>query len=325
MFFVESYIMGNVTIAKLVLILLPVLLLMILGFIMGRFLKKIDITLGSKLVVYLFIPALIISNLRDNPLKLEEMSKFIFVFFLLQVFIFITVWILHSRSKLPRKQFDSRLLLMAFSNCGSYGMPVIAAAFGPKGLILAVQYMILFNLWLSTAGIYLASGEKMDFKRSVQQILKVPLLYSFVFGVLYGYFFQNYPIILSNVFVKSFDVLIQNLHGATLPFFTLVVGMELSRIPLKKKWSGTIPLVFDKLLLIPILSLILLILFPYLLSGLPAKVMILQTAMPSAFNTMLLTKELKGDYEKAASTVFLTTLASPLTISLIFILVERYL
>lgn len=317
--------MGNVTIAKLVLILLPVLLLMLLGFMMGRFLKKVDISLGSKLVVYLFIPALIISNLRDNPIQFAEMSQFIFVFFLLQAFIFAIVWFLHKRSKLPHKQFDSRLLLMAFSNCGSYGMPVIAAAYGPKGLILAVQYMILFNLWLSTAGIYLASGEKLNWKRSIQQILRVPLLYSFAFGVFYGYCFKNYPSMLSNVFIKSFDVLIQNLHGATLPFFTLVVGMELSRIPLKKKWSATLPLTFDKLLLIPILSMILLILFPSLLSGLPAKVMILQTAMPSAFNTMLLTKELKGDYEKAASTVFLTTIASPFTISLLFVLVEKYL
>jgi predicted permease len=316
--------MGNVTIAKLVLIFLPVLLIMILGFLMGRFLKKVDITLGTKLVIYLFTPALIISNLRESPINLVEISKFVFAFFLIQILIFIVVMVLHKLSKLPRKQLDSRLLLMSFSNCGSYGMPVIEAAFGPTGLIFAVQYVIIFNLWLSTAGIYLASGEKLNLKRSILQIIKLPLIYAFFGGILYGYFFQHYPVMLSNVFIKSFDILIQKLHGATLPFFTLVVGMELSRIPLKKKWSTTIPLTFDKLLLIPILSLALLLAFPSLLSGLPAKVMIIQTAMPSAFNTMLLTKELKGDYGKAASTVFLTTLVSPLTISLLFILVEKY-
>lgn len=53
-------------------------------------------------------------------------------------------------------------------------------------------------------------------------------------------------------------------------------------------------------------------------------VMIIQTAMPTAFNTMLLTKELKGNYAKAASTVFLTTILSPITASIFLILVERF-
>jgi predicted permease len=37
--------------------------------------------------------------------------------------------------------------------------------------------------------------------------------------------------------------------------------------------------------------------------------------MPTAFNSMLLAKELGGKYKTAAATVFLSTLLSPITLS----------
>ena len=316
--------MGEISVTRLIIILVPVLLTITIGFLIGKILRKTDISLGSRLAIYLFFPVMIINNFRDHPFNGKEIARFALLYLLIQVFVFLYVLIRHRIAKFPRKDLDNRLLITAFTNCGSYGLPVISAAFGPLGLAIAIQYLILFNLWVSTVGVYLSSGEKLDFKGSLKQIFKLPLLYGFFFGIFYGYIFQHFPLITTSVYIKTFDSVVQSLNAAALPFVAIVVGLELSRISLRGRVVPILPICFDKLIIIPLFTVCLLLLFPILGSGLIAKVMIIQTAMPTAYNTMLLTKELKGNFQKAASTVFLTTILSPITVSIFLILVEKF-
>jgi len=61
--------------------------------------------------------------------------------------------------------------------------------------------------------------------------------------------------------------------------------------------------------------------FP-VLKGLALQVIIIETAMSTAFNAMFLARELDGDYEKPASPVLLTTFLSVLSIPVFLYLLQ---
>jgi len=293
----------------------PVILVIAVGFWFGRVHRQFDVTIASKMTIYVFSPFMVYRLFKTGNLNWGEISQFAMLFILIQAVLILYLLFIKTINKQPIDLWKNNVLSLMFANCGGYGLPVIALAFGDQHLLIAAQYVVMFNLMLSTLGIIMASPHSVSFKGTIQKIFRLPVIWGVIFGLLAHYASAQYPAIGNSLLIGILDKMSENLYHATFPLFLVVIGMELSRIPFQYAWKEVVFLVSHKLILFPLFALGILMLWP----GVPVpviQVMVLETAMPTAFNAMLFSKEFEGNMLRTSSSVFWTTLLSPITLSL---------
>lgn len=293
---------------------LPVLSIIFVGFIFGKIFKKSSTEIASKIAFFIFAPVMTIQVIRTGDIEFTALSRIAITFFVIQIILAIIVYLISKISKVKKEELNTHLLTVLFTNCGYYGFPIILLAYGEKGLLIAVEYVFFFNLMTATLGVFLASGAKLSLKESLLEMLKIPLIYAFGIGLVLNITKIQLP--------KLIDSTLTTLNSAAIPILLLVLGLELSRINIKSYAKSALLLVGERLFLGPAVALITILLINTV-QGLEAKVIILESAMPTAFNALLLAKELGGNYKIVATTVFLTTLFSPLTLSLFVLVVDK--
>jgi malate permease and related proteins len=300
---------------------LPVLGIILIGYFFGRHFKNYDLGILSKMAFYLFAPVMTMQVVRTNPLDWLQLGRLGLVFAALQIILALAILAGNLLPFLRIHNHKILLLLTLFTNCGYYGFPIILLAYGAEGLAIAVQYVFFFNLMTSTAGIYLASATSLSFRDALKQIVRLPLLSAFIIGILLQMIANAYPGFNDAQLSRLIFSMVEMIHVSSIPFLLVTLGVELSKVPLKLHLKDSIKLSFFRLIYAPFIVLGLLVFFP-VLKGLTAQVVILESAMPTAFNAMFLAREMKGDYEKAASAVLLSTFLSVLSIPIFLYLVQ---
>ena len=212
--------------------------------------------------------------------------------------------LLHVRAD----QRGSYKFMMIFSNVGYMGIPVVRAIFGEEATVCVSIFIMVFYLLTFTYGIRLVqNGEKrtvFDWKSLISPMTVCSLL-----GII-GY--------LSGVQVTGVlkDTLL-TVSNITTPCAMLIIGCALSAVPLGSIFSNwrIYIVAFLKLLVIPIA--IFVCLLPIMGNSMVLGVVVVIMAMPIATNITMLSAQYGGDQKLAASSVFLTTLLSVITIPLL--------
>ncbi|MCE5223766.1 AEC family transporter [bacterium] len=292
----------------------PVILVIAVGYWFGKSFKKLDVTIASKMTIYVFSPFMVYHLFKTGNLNWGEISQFALIFIIIQSFFILYLFIIKLINRQSIDLWKNNVLSLLFSNCGGYGLPVIALAFGDQHLLIAAQYVVMFNLMLSTLGIIVASPQSVSFKSTIQKIFRLPIIWGVLFGLLAHYASIQFPAVGNSLIIGILDKMSENLYHATFPIFLVVIGMELSRTSFQYNLKDIVFLVSHKLVLFPLFTLVLMLLWPSLPTPL-IQVMVLETAMPTAFNVMLFAKEFDGDMHRTSSSVFWTTLLSPVTLS----------
>jgi len=300
---------------------LPVLGIILVGFFFGRAYRQYDLSILSKLAFYLFAPVMTLQVVRTHPLDWPQLFKLGVVFVNLQIVVALSILLANFIPFLRINNKKILLLLTLFTNCGYYGFPIILLAYGEQGLAFAVQYVFFFNLMTSTAGVYLASSRPLSLKDAFQQVIRLPLLTAFLVGIMLQFIGKWVPSFEAFKGTQLVYTMLEMLYRASIPLLLVTLGVELSKVPIKLHFRDSIRITFFRLFYAPAIALVLFYFFP-VLKGLLLQVVILETAMPTAFNAMFLAKELKGDYEKAASTVLITTFLSVFSIPVFLYLVR---
>jgi predicted permease len=135
-----------------------------------------------------------------------------------------------------------------------------------------------------------------------------------IFGLVSHYASIQFSTIGNSLIIGILDKMSESLYHATFTLFLVVIGIELSRISFRYSLKDIVFLVTHKLIGFPLIALGVLLLFPALPKPV-VQVMVLETAMPTAFNAMLFAKEFDGDMHRTSASVFWTTLLSPITLS----------
>jgi hypothetical protein len=302
---------------------LPVLGIIIVGFAFGKHFRNFDLGILSKMAFYLFAPIMTMQVVRTNPLDWLQLARLGIVFVILKILLACAILLANILPWLHIKDKKILLLLTLFTNCGYYGFPIVLLAFGEAGLAIAVQYVFFFNLMTATAGVYLASSKPLPFKDALKQVLRLPLLTAFFVGMLLQIIGNVFPFFNQFKGISLIYSMMEMLYKASIPFLLLALGVELSKVPIKLHLADSFKIAFYRLLYAPAIALVLFYFFP-VLKGLVAQVVILETAMPTAFNAMFLARELDGDYEKAASSVLVTTFFSVLSIPVFLYLLQLF-
>ena len=298
----------------LLLIVLPAFLIFGAGFI-GQKLLKLDIKSISTMSLYLMLPFLTFDTFYSNELNVEYFYMFLFTFLLALIMMTLTV-LFGFFIKADRTQMSAMLLGTIFPNSGNYGAPVAMFAFGAIGFQYAVIFMVIHAFLMNTIGIFIASygSEKTtSIKDSLMRVIKMPVLYGFLFGVL----FQLLHIELPSTIQDGISLV----GSASIPTVMLILGMQLAEIKPQKfelKYVNTVTIF--RMIISPLLAVVLVNFMP--VNDMIKNVYILLAAMPIAANTTLLAVQFNVKPDLTSFTTLVTTLLSLVTIPLTLLFIK---
>ena len=298
----------------LLLIVLPAFLIFGAGFI-GQKLLKLDIKSISTMSLYLMLPFLTFDTFYSNQLNVEYFYMFLFTCLLALIMMTLTV-LFGFFIKADKTQMSAMLLGTIFPNSGNYGAPVAMFAFGAMGFQYAVIFMVIHAFLMNTIGIFIASygSEKTtSIKDSLMRVIKMPVLYGFLFGVLLQLLHIELP--------STIQDGISLVGSASIPTVMLILGMQLAEIKPQKfelKYVNTVTIF--RMLISPLLAVVLVNFMP--VNDMIKNVYILLAAMPIAANTTLLAVQFNVKPDLTSFTTLVTTLLSLVTIPLTLLFIK---
>jgi hypothetical protein len=276
----------------------PVFALIGIGLLFANF-KKIDIGSIVEVLLYLTIPAFVISSLLKKTIETHE----ILTIFLAATGVVLGVGLISFiyLSLIKKRELRGFYLPTMFMNSGNMALPLVLLAFGEEGLAYAIIYYVTVGILVYTLGIYIAKG-----KGGWKEVLKLPLLYSVLVGLYFNMTHSEIPAPILN----AIDILGQ----ATIPMMLLSLGFRLKSIKisyLSISLTGSVIRIFGGILIAYFIVSIANI------SGLAQKVILLSSAMPAAIINFVVAEKYNLQSDLVASIVFLSTILSIFTTPII--------
>ncbi|WP_420837700.1 AEC family transporter [Bacillus mesophilum] len=289
-------------------IIAPILLLLLLGlFLQKKF--SFDLKSLSHLMTYGLMPAAIFMNIYQTNFNMQllvEVALYLFLFTLTMMLIGIG-W---SRAlKLERN--DAAILKNGISlmNSGNYGLPVSQMLFSANPVGTSIQIIVLLfqNLMTYTYGLYNLIAATKSGWDIIKTFLKLPLIYAALLGALLNGFEVNPPSFLLTP--------IQYLADGFMAIALIILGAQLANIKVKSVNIAVICTCFTRLIISPAVAMG--IIFLLGIDGVIAQSLLVASALPTSRNSATLALEYDVNPEVAAQTVFITTLLSGFSVSIV--------
>ena len=282
-------------------VVLPTFLIIFIGFMFGK-IRKPDLSIVSEIVIYIALPALAITSMLDKKIVLANAARIwgsaVFVIIGVGVIAFIIFTLL-------KKKHSGLYLPISIMNAVNIPFPIIYLVYGSEGLYAATLYMIPCSILTYSLGIYIASGK--DWKTSLKEVFKIPPIYASLIGLILNLFEVSVP----DIILRPLEII----GLMTIPLVLLVLGNNLSRM---KSITSIPTTLLSSFLRVGVgLGLGLLAVELFDLTGILRAVVILESAMPAAVNAAIITTRYKNEAELVSSVVFVTTIASLVTIPFI--------
>jgi malate permease and related proteins len=285
---------------------LPIFVVAAVGFALARLLEA-DVRTLSRVTFNALSPCLVFHLIASSSLGAGDLGRMLAFTLLVILVIGLIARLLAWPLGLDRATTAAFLIVVMFSNNGNYGLPVVLFAFGKDALAHAAVYFVANAAATYTVGVFLASAGRKSVFQAIRGVFKVPA----VWGVIAASLVIGLGIHLPDAVLRPIELL----SGAALPVMILVLGMQLER-------SGR-P---DRPGLVALAAVLTLVVTPLVAVGAahllglvgPARqAAILQSGMPSAVLTTILALEFDVAPSFVTATVMLSTLVSPVTVTLL--------
>ena len=287
-------------------------LILILGYIGGktRVLTIADNKPLSKMVNCITNPcsvlhsALCVERALENGEGLKLIGITVIMYFGLILIAEITTRVLGVKVA----QQGQYKFMMVFSNVGYMGIPVVRVIFGEEATFCVAIFIMVFYLFIYTYGVRQICSEPgqkgIDWKKVIcpMTISSLIAIIGYLAGIQVGGVIKDPLKTVANI---------------TTPCAMLIIGCALSSVPVKNvftNWRLYIVALL-KLLVIPVV--VYLLLKPIMGASMVLGVMVVIMAMPVATIITMLSAQYDKDQTLAASSVFITTLLSVITIPLL--------
>lgn len=286
---------------------LPVALIILIGFVVGRTLTLQRSTL-SQVVLYILAPALVIDGLYTTQLSLATSSKLLLGFALTSGAIYGLVWLFSLLFQLDPALRRATTAIVMFPNNGNMGLPVATFALGAAGLERAIIYMLGSSFLMFCLGPAIIRGK--GILSGLKLTLRLPLLYAIAFGIGLRLLKLQFP--------WQLDRAVAQLGAAAIPIALILLGMQLSETSFRPK-SQEVIVAIARLLIAPAIAYGFARLLQ--LETLDLQVLVLQSAMPTAVNSFVLVSEFGGDKDLVARAIVTSTLMSFVSLPIILSLI----
>ena len=281
-------------------VVLPIFLVAGCGFLLARF-ARLHTTALTPVVIYLLGPALIFRSLYESVVQWEDVVLIAGFVVVLQICLLLISRLLGRVLRWDSETRAVGSLTLTFANCGTYALPVLLFAYGEKGFAFGIIFLLTSSFMQATVGVGIASWQEgIRVSSWIGRIARVPWIYALLAAMLVRIANWQMPLGLYRA--------IELLASATIPVELVLLGMQLSRVPLRTMGREAVWLTAMKLLLPPFLAWG--ISTALGATGLLQAVLIVQASMPSAINSLILSMHFRRKPELAAAVVFATTILS---------------
>lgn len=281
-------------IIKVLSVVLPVFSVIGIGYLFARF-KKISLESVIEILLYLTIPALVISSLSKKQLVATDLALVSLAAFIVVIGTGAITWIYLNIIK--RQDLRGFYLPTMFMNSGNMSFPLALLAFGPDGLAVAVLYYIAISFLVYTLGIYIAKGTG-----GFSEMFKLPLVYASAAGIMLNLGGVTLP----SPVITTFEML----GAATIPIMQVSLGYRLYSARLIYPWMSFIGSLIRIIGGAAIAYLVVTLLG---IDGMNRKIIILSSGMPAAVINFVVSHRYNVDSDLVASTVAASTLLSIIT------------
>jgi malate permease and related proteins len=295
-------------------VLLPVIVVVTLGYLVGRSFP-LDIRTLNRVSLYVLTPCLVFVALLRAEIGGAEAIGLTLQMALVMVVTTVCAFLAAIPFKLTGPQRSGFLLTTTFMNSGNYGLSVSRFAYGEIGFQYAIVGYLTQAILAQTLAVYLASAGRGTRRAALGQVFRLPLIYAALAALglrLVGVRLDETNGVVALGLYRGLRLV----ADAALPILLLILGTQLTRRePITASGPLAAAVALRLLLSIPLAyamgSLI-------GLNGLPLHVGTIQAAMPTAVNMIVLAVEFDAWPEFVSHGVVLTTLGS--LVSLTFLI-----
>lgn len=281
--------------------LIALYLVILLGFIAGKFLKVQQSNVSSMLI-YIITPVVVFDGILKLKLNPGLLSLPFFFLILCSLIAFLFLFI--------AKFFwqDATKNILAFSagtaNAGYFGVPVAIILFREEILGIAVLAILGFVLFQNTVGFMIIAGGKHSLSESFARALKLPTIYAAIVAVVLNYLKIDLSLILGSMPEKFL--------GAYSVLGMMMVGLGLAKLKHIKINFKFMSLAFlAKFIVCPFFVFAFIFVdkaWLHIYSEDSYKIMLLMSIVPMAANAISYTEEIGLDTDSISMTVLISTI-----------------
>ena len=287
-------------------VIFPVFFVIGIGYYLGKKNPKIDTNFITNFAGNIGTPAMIFYTVTTTGITLSIFIHY-FAYAILMIGGFAVIGLIFLF--LLKKDLSMELPPLILPNTGNMGVPICLFAYGTQGLGIASAVASVIILFHFTLGVFLAKK-----KFSFDILIKSPPVYAIIVSVFFLFFEVKTPLFLENTtFLLTY---------ATIFLVLMSLGIALTRF--KFSFRDSIIFSFLRVIVGPLIGFCVILYFD--LSGFPAGVLLIQSAMPSAILNYLVGSMYspKKVVDSIASTIVTSTLMSFITIPIVVFFALRY-
>jgi hypothetical protein len=284
--------------------LLPIVLISAAGYLVANT-THIDSRSVGRVVFFFFSPALIFNLLIRNKLPVEEIIHTAGFAALIMFSTGLLAFLTGKLMNFPRPVIIAMTLTAMFANNGNYGLPLISFAFGKEALAHSSIYFVTSAILVNTVGVLIASLGRLNLKDALLGLLKVPTMYAVALALIVIQLGITLPLPLDRSVTLVAD--------GTIPMMIFLLGLELQKATRTTNLQALSITTALRLAAGPALALLYASIFG--LQGVARQGSITEAAMPSAVFNAVLANEYHLDASLVTSTILISTLLSPITLT----------
>ncbi len=290
----------------------PVFLVAAAGYIVGRKLQ-IDPYSMSRLVFNVFSPALVFRSLATTGISLVELGQLVLVMGLIYLSMAGISYAVTQQQRSSKVERAGVMLSAVSPNNGNLGLPVIDFAFGAEVLARAVVVFVAMTILNNTFGVWIASSGRSNPRDAIWKIFRVPAAYAVFAGLLV----KGLDLSLPPAIERSVNIL----ADASIPTMLILLGLQLARFEHIERLRLAGVGAALRLLVAPMVAAVLVLLLKP--SPQVSIAVLMQAGMPVAVFTSIFASEFELDNDLSLSIILTSTLASPVTLSLLILLLRE--
>ncbi len=276
--------------------------------------------LFSQIVIRIGIPAMAIVNISTSLQRgtLFSSLQYVFIAMLSMLVLFVISAFIAKFLKINKEKKMIFILIFTFSNSFFIGIPVNVAIFGEDSLLYVFLFFMANNITFWTLGAYALANAKNKNKTNLKSFLSNAkrAITPGLIAILTGYLIVLIDIKLPYFLFEG----LRYLGNLSIPLSMIFIGIDLALTKKKDLTIDTAAVVglVGRFVISPIV--VILIMIPFGISGLPYSVFILEAAMPAQANTAIAAKYYDVESEYASAMVGLSTIVSMIAIPIFALL-----
>lgn len=289
----------------------PLAVMIVIGAAMFRAFH-LDIKTLSKLNFYVFAPALVFVKLYESELSVAILGQVLLFFLLFFTAITVMTEIFVRIRKYKGGMKGAMRNSIIFYNSANYAIPLNQMVFVGDAFTLSVQMIVMMmqNLLPNTLGVYNVNAHKSSWKDIAKTVACLPTIYMIPLAFVLRHYQIPVP--------QPLSVPLHYIADGFMATALLTLGVQLGGMKWTFRFSDVLWSNFLRLCMGPLIGLG--VVYVLGLHGVMAQALVLSCAVPTSLSSVLLAVEYDNEPEFSSQAVFMSTVLSMFTVTLVIYL-----